>query len=218
MTAKMDTSIQVGASRRYPIQLEDCTWEQVETALDEGYTTVVIPCASMEPHSACIAEALALRVAQRLGNAFMAPPVRSGDATITGALADSCVSLSERGFQHLVVLPTSMHPFAVSAVIDGVQTRIYEAELPGLVITYGDLLQRQHWQKKFLVEKTGCTQEEAASLADRAMLLALQPDLAPMRSSGPGTVSVTPETGAALLDYLSAEMAREIHERMLCRR
>jgi creatinine amidohydrolase len=218
MIANMDSSTTAGAYMRYPIKLEDCTWEQVETALDEGYTTAVIACAGMQQPAACIAEALALRVARRLGNAFMAPPLCADGAALTPALADTCVSLSRRGFQYLVVLPTSMHPFTVSAVTDGVQARIYEAELPGLVITYGDLLQRQHWQKDFLMETTGCTREEAAGLAETALLLALQPELAPMRSTAPDTVSVTPETGAALLDYLGAEMAKEIHERMLCRR
>jgi creatinine amidohydrolase len=257
---------------QYPIQLENCTWKEIERAVEEGCTTAIIPCAALEQHgphlplntAVLIAEALAGRVALDLENAFAAPVLRPGispqhmdfpgtislgDNTFINLLADTCLSLARHGFRYLVLLPISMHPFAVSTVTSIVQERIFEEGLPAAVLSFGDALQRRRWQQEWLAKELGCTAEQAGGqggLAETSMLLALRPDLVRMDQVAPGWMgsaeeanavvlregmrslspsgvagdprAASPETGAALLDYLSAEMAREIRTVLLCRR
>ncbi len=221
------------------ILLQDCTSANVANALESGFHTVVIPCAAPHPPSGVlprntgewIANALALRVAGQLGDALVAPVVSTGVAPVTCAapdgsaaadpaladrLAETCLPLAEQGFRNLVVLPGNLHPFTVSAVIDSVQERIFAAELPAGLIAYGDALQRRHWQQEFLARSLGGTaapENLPGDLAETSMLLALRPDLARGKP-----LAATADLGAALLDYLSAEMAREIRARILCRR
>lgn len=257
---------------QYPIKLEHCTWKEIESAIEEGYTTAVIPCAALEQHgphlplntAALIAEALAERVAADLGGAFAAPAVRPGispqhmdfpgtislgDNTFVNLLADTCLSLARHGFRYLVLLPVSLHPFAASTMTSIVQERIFEEGLPAAVLSFGDALQRRRWQEDWLAQELGCTAAQAGGqggLAETSMLLALRPDLVRMDQVAPGWLgcadeasevvlrdgmrrlspsgvagdprAASPETGAALLDYLGAEMAREIRTTLLCRR
>lgn len=213
------------------ILLQDCTPASVASALESGFHTVVIPCAAPHPPSGVlprntgewIAGALALRVAGQLGDALVAPVIcaapdgsAAGDPALADRLAETCLPLAEQGFRNLVVLPGNLHPFTVSAVIDSVQERLFAAELPAGLIAYGDALQRRHWQQEFLARSLGGTaapENLPTDLAETSMLLALRPDLARGKP-----LAATAEVGAALLDYLSAEMAREIRARILCRR
>lgn len=66
--------------------LEEMTWPEVKTALDNGYNTVIITTGSIEQHGphlaelsdTAIAEASALDLAERLGNTLVAPVIRPG--------------------------------------------------------------------------------------------------------------------------------------------
>lgn len=165
--------------------LEHLAPADVQAALEAGCATVLIPCAAPD-NSSVSTEGLALRVAAALSNTLVAPAVRAEpldpqSADLTHRLADTCLALARQGFRYLIVLPGSLHPFAVSAMLETVQERLFEAELPAGLLTCGDALQLRRWQQEYQTQ-------------------------------------AQPTAEAAWLDYLGEEMARDIRNRVLCRR
>lgn len=112
------------------VQLEELTWPEIETAMERGYKTVLIPAGSVEQHGphlgilkdAAWAEAVGIEVAKDLDDALVAPVIRPGTSdhhmgftgtisyrpeTLMRVLEDYCHSLDEHGFEHIVAF--SMH-------------------------------------------------------------------------------------------------------------
>ena len=66
--------------------MEEMTWPEIKTALENGYRTVIIPSGSIEQHGphlaqisdTTIGEASALDLAKRLGKTLVAPVIRPG--------------------------------------------------------------------------------------------------------------------------------------------
>lgn len=115
--------------------LAECTWSDVETALDDGNRTVIVAVGSVEqhgPHLPLIMDTLAgdelsKRIAEKLGDALVAPTIRPGcsghhmefPGTITipatvlmDTIRSYCESLDEHGFDHIVLVPTHGGNFA----------------------------------------------------------------------------------------------------------
>ena len=111
------------------IQLERLSWPQVETALADGYTTVVFACGATEQHGphlpllvdAEIGTRTAVETARRLGKALVAPTVRVGCSdhhmafpgtlsfrqdTFDAVVLDYCASLAKHGFRKICVFPS----------------------------------------------------------------------------------------------------------------
>jgi len=117
------------------VLLEEQTWQTTEAAIEAGTDTVIIPVGSVEQHGphlplatdAVIGEELAKRIAQNLGDAFVAPTVRPGcsnhhmdfsgtitipASTLMDILHAYCDSLAQHGFETVVFLPSHGGNFA----------------------------------------------------------------------------------------------------------
>jgi creatinine amidohydrolase len=109
--------------------MEEMTWPEVGEALESGMTSVVAAVAAVEqhgPHLPLLVDAvrgdhLAMAVAERLGNALVAPTIRVGCSehhmgfpgtlslrrtTLEAICLDYCVSLSRHGFRRILLVPS----------------------------------------------------------------------------------------------------------------
>jgi creatinine amidohydrolase len=109
--------------------MEEMTWPEVGAALESGKTAAVVAVAAVEqhgPHLPLLVDAvrgdyLAVAVAERLGNALVAPTIRVGCSehhmgfpgtlslrrtTLEAVCLDYCVSLSRHGFRRILLVPS----------------------------------------------------------------------------------------------------------------
>lgn len=140
------------------ILIEEMTSLDVANALQAGADTVIIPVGSNEQHGkhlpvstdALLGRRLGTMVAERLGNALVAPTIAvacskhhmdfPGTMTLRSevlieVLRDYCQSLAHHGFKNIVILPTHGGNFAPVR-------QAYEqlkAELPANLIAYTDI-------------------------------------------------------------------------------
>jgi len=141
------------------IVMQDMTWREIGSALERGFDTAVVVAGSIEQHGphlpirtdTLIGEDLAVRIAEKLGNALVAPAIRpacsdhhmSMPGTISlrpevlfEILRDYCRSLAHHGFKKIVLFSSHGGNFAP-----------LETYAPGLVrefpqlriVHYGDL-------------------------------------------------------------------------------
>ncbi len=191
----------------YPIKLEECTWTEICAAIRDGRDTVIIPTASIEQHGphlplitgSLISEALAVRVAEKLDDAFAAPVIRPGSSgqqmafpgslafssvTFLHVLEDICLTLAEHGFRSLVLISTHSGSYsAIQQAAGVIQEHIWEKGLTSSVIPCADPEQYTRLQQDYLVSEYGEQPEAAAgyaALVETAVMLALRPDLVHM--------------------------------------
>lgn len=116
-------------SSRRSVRLAELSWTEIESALERGTRTVVVPVGSIEQHGPHLplnmdtldGEAVAERIAERLGDALAAPAIRPGCSghhmafpgtitvppeTLMDVIRSYCRSLDDHGFEHLVLVPT----------------------------------------------------------------------------------------------------------------
>lgn len=110
------------------VRLAEHSWPAVETALDDGVDTVLLPLGATEQHGphlpldtdTRLATELADRIAKRLGDALVAPAVPVGPSeehagfpgtvsirpeTLRHLLRDYVASFEQQGFDRVVVIP-----------------------------------------------------------------------------------------------------------------
>ncbi|MGF6426595.1 creatininase family protein [Bradyrhizobium elkanii] len=118
------------------LRLELMTFEDVSTALERGFETVVVPCGAVEQHGPhlplCMdadhAEALATLVSRRLGRTLIAPTIRVGCSshhltfpgtisirpeTLEALCSDYCASLMRHGFSRIIFFSGHIGNFPV---------------------------------------------------------------------------------------------------------
>lgn len=140
-------------------QLFEMTRPQIESAMANGYDTVVCTFGATEQHGLhlpmgtdCIwGEELGLRVTKALGNALQLPGVRIGrsdhhlafagslsvsETTFNGIVYDICHSMARHGFKHIALIPTHGGNFGpLGKAVELVRPTLPKTNL----ITYHDL-------------------------------------------------------------------------------
>lgn len=108
------------------LRLEFMTAPEIATAVESGFRTVIIPCGAIEQHGPHLslsvdadhADYLGVLVAERMGNALVAPTIRVGcsshhmefpgtislrDTTFEMICHDYCTSLVQHGFRNILI-------------------------------------------------------------------------------------------------------------------
>lgn len=184
--------------------LEEMTWQQVKDAMAQGYRRVIFALGSIEQHGphlplvtdTLLGDALAIRVAEKLGQTLVAPTIRPGcsehhmnfpgtlsiSSELLAALARAyCQSLARHGFQAILLLPSHGGNFATVARIVPELAR----ELPAKIVGYSDIFEFTQVQDTIAAKHSvsafesgahaGCGEtslvlNERADLVDRAQM------------------------------------------------
>jgi len=191
------------------VLIEEMAWPQVERAIAEGKTTVILACGAVEQHGphlptgtdAYLGTAIAERAAHMAGTALVAPTLRPGlsdhhmsfpgsftlrPETFVALLTDYCTSLVRHGFERIVIFPSH-----------GGNMDVMKAHLPWLARSVADqcelvlsmrLLEDMRRMADYLAEHgVGIGRAGAhAGYTETAMMLAHSPALVQMEHAAPG--------------------------------
>lgn len=140
-------------------RVEQLTSAEIAAALSAGACTAILPLGATEQHGPHLplsvdsdhADALAVRIAQRLGNALVLPTIRVGysphhlrfpgtlsvrESTLEAMCLDYCSSLSAHGFERVVLFSAHIGNYPI---MRDFELRLAEALDPDLkVIVYRD--------------------------------------------------------------------------------
>ena len=181
--------------------LEEMTWPEVETALADGYTSVVVAVGAIEQHGrhlpllvdAARGDRLALKVARRLGRSLVGPTIRVGCSehhmgfpgtlslrgdTLKAVCLDYVTSLARHGFRTVYLVPSHGGNFAPLATM---LEELRAAAAPDCEVrAYTDLME-------FVGLWEGAVREVApelarrvgghADIAESSEMLCIRPDL-----------------------------------------
>lgn len=181
------------------VRLEELTWTDVESAIDDGTRTAIVPVGSTEQHGphlplgtdSYIGEAVAERVAERLGDALVAPCIRPGvsghhmefpgtvsiGADLLMDLLDGYAeSLERHGFEYVVFLPSHGGNFAP---VETAAPEIARGRESIDVITLADIEQYMELMNEGLKEGGIDYQERVihAGANETSIMLAIHEDL-----------------------------------------
>ena len=186
---------------RTSVLLEEYTWPEVETAIEEGTQTVVVAVGSVEQHGPHLplimdtlqGDELSRRIAEKLGDALAAPTIRPGCSghhmefpgtitipaeTLMDLIRSYCRSLDEHGFDHVVLVAAHGGNFAP---VNTVAPEIAR-EIDANVIALADLDELMSLQNAGLRE-AGVEYEEPvihAGATETAIVLAVNEGLVRM--------------------------------------
>lgn len=193
------------------IFLERMTRPQVEAALAEGFTTVVVPCGAVEQHGphlplfvdAEIGTRLGAEVARRLGKTVVAPTVRIGcsehhmsfagtltlrESTFKAVCLDYCASLVRHGFERILLLPSHGGNFKpLGDVVDEANVTVGDH---CTVEAFTDLLAIVTVWKETIDSMCGLGDRVGghADIGESSMMLALHPGLVDEAAAEAGLV------------------------------
>ncbi|RKD97643.1 creatininase family protein [Halopiger aswanensis] len=145
-------------SSQRSLRLEELTWPEVETALENGTRTAIVAVGSIEQHGPHLplgmdtldGDELAGRIARELGDALAAPTIRPGCSghhmefpgtitvppeTLMDVIRSYCRSLDEHGFEYVALVPTHGGNFAPVNTV----TPDIGREIDATVISLADL-------------------------------------------------------------------------------
>lgn len=190
------------------IRISEMTWVDIRKALDRGIDTVVFAVGSNEQHGphlptstdSLIGDALAYRVAVKLGHALQAPSIIVGCSehhmvlpgtislkpeTLKSLIRDYCVSLARHGFKNIVLFPSHGGNFnAVREVVNELQQSLKDVNL----IAYADLNGLLRLLAEFS-SKNGISADESGAHAgesETSLILAIRKDLVDMEHAEVG--------------------------------
>jgi len=192
------------------VQISEMSWVGIQKALDRGFSTVVFAVGSNEQHGphlptstdSLIGEALANKVAGKLGNTLQAPSINVGCSelhmalpgtislkpeTLKSLIRDYCVSLARHGFKNIIILPSHGGNFdAVREVVNELNQSLEEVN----VVAYTDLKGLLRFLAEFS-SKHGIPSGESgvhAGESETSMVLAVRKDLVDMEHAEEGFV------------------------------
>jgi len=137
------------------VRMEDMNWPDIKDKIKNGYTTAVFAIGSTEQHGphlplitdSLIGDEVALKVAEKLGNALQAPTIRVGlsehhlafpgtislkPETLKAVINDFVDSLKIHGFKTIVLLPSHGGNFAtVGQVVKDLQGKHTDLKIVG---------------------------------------------------------------------------------------
>jgi creatinine amidohydrolase len=181
--------------------LEEMTWPEVEAALADGYTSVVVAAGAIEQHGrhlpllvdAVRGDRLALEVARRLGRSLVGPTIRVGCSehhmgfpgtislrgdTLKAVCLDYVTSLARHGFRTVYLVPSHGGNFAPLATM---LEELRAAGAPGCEVhAYTDLLEFVGlWEGAVREVAPGLTRGVGghADIAESSEMLCIRPDL-----------------------------------------
>ena len=179
--------------------LADMTFEDVSSALANGFDSIIIPCGAIEQHGPHLplsmdadhADALAVEVAALLGRTLIAPTIQVGcskhhlafpgtislqEETFTAICHDYCVSLAKHGFKRIYLFSAHVGNFnALRAMLPRVREALGASTQ---VFAYTD---PQAWllEWRSAVERAGGDPESVgghADIAETSLMIHLRPD------------------------------------------
>ncbi len=180
--------------------MERLTSPQIASAIESGFTTVIVPLGATEQHGphlpigvdAFVADAIALRMASRLGQALVAPTIRIGQSahhmafagtiSVSGDVLTSLLnayvdSLVRHGFGEVVVFSAHAGNFPV----------LNQWQAPDGVITVADL---DGYLAAMLSPAVAIARSDTttphADLTETSLMLALHEGLVHMTEAKPG--------------------------------
>lgn len=181
--------------------LEEMTWPEVEAALADGYTSVVVAAGAIEQHGrhlpllvdAVRGDRLALEVARRLGRSLVGPTIRVGCSehhmgfpgtislrgdTFKAVCLDYVTSLARHGFRTVYLVPSHGGNFApLATMLEELRT----AGAPECAVhAYTDLLEFVGlWQQALREVAPELTRRVGghADIAESSEMLCIRPDL-----------------------------------------
>lgn len=213
------------------ILLEEMTSPEVEGALAEGYTSIVIAVGAVEqhgPHLPLLVDAvrgdrLAVEVARRLGHTLVAPTIRVGCSehhmgfrgtislrrqTLEALCMDYAVSLARHGFRELFFVPSHGGNFGPLAdMLDDLRAAVG----PGCRIrAYTDLVGFMRFWKSAVASSAPGLQQRVgghADVAETSEMLTIRPDLVRSELAAEGHVA---EFDEALAERIFTEGFRAV--------
>jgi creatinine amidohydrolase len=192
--------------------MSEMTRVDIQKALDGGFRTVIFAVGSNEQHGphlptftdTLLGDALANRVAVKLGKTLQAPTINVGCSdhhtafpgaislrpeTLKNLIRDYCVSLAKQGFMNIVILPFHGGNFNAAREI----TEELSQSLKGTkVVSYTDLSSFMGFLAEFS-SRHGVSAEESGNHAgesETSMVLALRKDLVDMKNAEKGFVGL----------------------------
>lgn len=180
------------------VRLEEMAWPEIESALENGTRTAVVGVGAIEQHGPHLpirmdtisSDELARRIAAELGDALAAPTIRPGCSghhmdfpgtitvppeTLMNTIRAYCRSLSEHGFEHVVLIPTHGGNFAPVETVAPDVAR----EIDASVISIADLGNMMQLMNEGMAEAGVDYTEEVihAGAAETALVLAVDEGL-----------------------------------------
>jgi len=192
------------------IQISEMSWVDIQKAVVKGFSTVVFAVGSNEQHGphlptstdSLIGDALANRVARKLGRALQAPSINVGCSehhmalpgtvslkpeTLRSLIHDYCVSLARHGFKNIIILPSHGGNFsAVREAVDELNQNLEEVN----VVAYTDLKGLLRLLAEFS-QRYGISADESGAHAgesETSMVLAIRRDLVDMKRAEAGFI------------------------------
>jgi creatinine amidohydrolase len=191
------------------MHIERMTSPAVQAALDDGVTTAIVACGAVEQHGPHLplfmdaehGAALAEAVAERLGNALVAPAVRVGCSehhmrfpgsmtvrleTFEAICTDYAESLSRHGFHQVLFIPTHGGNYGpLAALAPRLDQRLAPATR---VRAFTDLAAQIRVWERVVEEMSGLGDRVGghADIAETSIMLALHPELVDVERAAEG--------------------------------
>jgi creatinine amidohydrolase len=190
--------------------IEEMTSPEVERAIDEGWTTIVVAVGAVEQHGphlpllvdAARGDRLAVEVARRLGRALVAPTIRIGcsehhmgfsgtltlrRSTLRAVCLDYAVSLARHGFERICYVPSHGGNFGpLREMLDDLRAAVApECRVDAYTDLVGFI---RLWEAAVATVDEGLVSRVGghADLAETSELLCIRPDLVRLDRAEPG--------------------------------